>query len=107
MPSQTEHATEPLMSTFHKCAGGKGYSTKKNLRLLVEKECPGFLKNQKEPLAMSKIMKDVDRCRDGGVGFQSRFSLIAGLTTVCKRYSVLHMKPKGKEASNAGRLLPP
>nr|XP_039319285.1 protein S100-A10-like [Saimiri boliviensis boliviensis] len=80
MPSRMEHAMEIVMFTFHKFAGNKGYLTKEDLRLLMEKEFPGFLENQKDPLAVNNIMKDPEQCRDGKVGFQSFFSLIAGFT---------------------------
>ncbi|KAI4579652.1 hypothetical protein MJT46_001020 [Ovis ammon polii x Ovis aries] len=43
MPSQMEHAMETMMFTFHKFAGDKGYLTKEDLRVLMEKEFPGFL----------------------------------------------------------------
>nr|XP_012316664.1 protein S100-A10-like [Aotus nancymaae] len=84
MPPQMEHATETTMFTFHKFAGDKSYLTKEDLRVLTEKEFPGFLENQKDPLAVYKIKKDLDQCRDGKVGFQSCFSRIAGLTIACK-----------------------
>ncbi|KAF3826556.1 hypothetical protein GH733_009081 [Mirounga leonina] len=63
-------------------AGDKGYLPKENLRVLMEKQFPGYLENQKDSLAVDKIMKnlDLDQCRDGKVDFQSFFSLIAGLT---------------------------
>ncbi|XP_074064772.1 protein S100-A10-like, partial [Macrotis lagotis] len=91
VPSQMEHAMETMMFTFHKFAGDKGYLTKEDLRVLREKEFPGFLENQKDPLA-----KDPDQCRDGKVGFRSIFSLIARLTITCNDYLVVHMKQKGK-----------
>ncbi|XP_033051420.1 protein S100-A10-like [Trachypithecus francoisi] len=97
MPSQMGHAMETMMFTFHKFAGDKAYLTKEDLRALMEKEFPGFLENQKDPLAMDKIMKDLDQCRDGKVGFQSCFSLITGLTIACNDYFVVHMKQKGKK----------
>nr|XP_039328579.1 protein S100-A10-like [Saimiri boliviensis boliviensis] len=97
MPSQMEHAVEIIMSTFHKFAGDKGYLTKEDLRVLMEKEFPGFFENQKDPLAMDKIMKDLHQYRDGKVGFQSFFSLIAGLAITCNDYFVVHMKQKGKK----------
>uniref|UniRef100_F6S011 Protein S100-A10 n=2 Tax=Ornithorhynchus anatinus TaxID=9258 RepID=F6S011_ORNAN len=97
MPSQMEHAMETMMFTFHRFAGDKGYLTKDDLRVLMEKEFPGFLENQKDPLAVDKIMKDLDQCRDGRVGFQSFFSLIAGLIIACNDYFVVHMKQKGKK----------
>uniref|UniRef100_H0XL87 Protein S100-A10 n=1 Tax=Otolemur garnettii TaxID=30611 RepID=H0XL87_OTOGA len=97
MPSQMEHAVETMMFMFHKFARDKGYLTKEDLRVLMEKEFLGFLENQKDPLALDKIMKDLDQCRDGKVGFQSSFSLIAGLTITCNDYFVVHMKQKGKK----------
>ncbi|XP_035878057.1 protein S100-A10-like [Phyllostomus discolor] len=106
MPSQMEHAMETMMFTFHKFAGDKGYLTKEDLRVLMEKEFPGFLENQKDSLAVDKIMKDLDQCRDGRVGFQSFFSLITGLTIACNDYFVVHMKQKGKKWA-AEQLLPP
>uniref|UniRef100_G1NK73 Protein S100-A10 n=1 Tax=Meleagris gallopavo TaxID=9103 RepID=G1NK73_MELGA len=97
MPSQMEHAMETLMFTFHKYAGDKNYLSKEDLRALMEKEFPGFLENQRDPMALDKIMKDLDQCRDGKVGFQSFFSLVAGLTIACNDYFVVHMKQKGRK----------
>ncbi|XP_004479035.1 calcium-activated potassium channel subunit beta-3 isoform X2 [Dasypus novemcinctus] len=56
-----------------KFAGDKGYLTKEDLRVLMEKEFPGFLENQEDPLAGDKIMKDLGQCQDGKMGFQSFF----------------------------------
>lgn len=50
MPSQMEHAMETMMFTFHKFAGDKGYLTKEDLRVLMEKEFPGFLEVSVERL---------------------------------------------------------
>ncbi|XP_054572265.1 eukaryotic translation initiation factor 3 subunit J isoform X4 [Eptesicus fuscus] len=97
MPSQMEHAMKTMMFTFQKFAGDKDYLTKKDLRVLMEKEFPGFLENQKDPLAVDKIMKNLDQCRGGRVGFQSFFSLIPGLTITCSDYFVVHMKQKGRK----------
>ncbi|EHB09611.1 Protein S100-A10 [Heterocephalus glaber] len=62
IPSQMEHVMETMMFTFHKFAEDKGYLTKEDLRVLMEKEFPGFLENQKDRLAVDKIMKDLDQC---------------------------------------------
>lgn len=59
MPSQMEHAMETMMFTFHKFAGDKGYLTKEDLRVLMEKEFPGFLEVSAERL--------------GGDGRETRF----------------------------------
>ncbi|NXA43446.1 S10AA protein, partial [Eudromia elegans] len=91
MPSQLEHAMETLMFTFHKYAGDKNYLAKDDLRALMDKEFPGFLENQRDPMALDKIMKDLEQSRDGRVGFPGFFSLLAGLTIACNDYFVLHM----------------
>ncbi|XP_054661993.1 protein S100-A10 [Grus americana] len=97
MPSQMEHAMETLMFTFHKYAGDKNHLSKEDLRALMEKEFPGFLENQRDPMALEKILKDLEQSRDGRVGFQGFFSLVAGLTIACNDYFVLHMKQKGRK----------
>ncbi|XP_037666715.1 protein S100-A10-like [Choloepus didactylus] len=96
MPSQMEHALETMMVMFYKFAGDKGYLTKEDLRVFMEKEFPGFLENQKDPLAVDKIMKDLDQFQDGKMGYQGFLSLIAGLGIACNDYFVVHMKQKGK-----------
>ncbi|XP_028378960.1 protein S100-A10-like [Phyllostomus discolor] len=83
MPSQMEHTMETMMFTFHKFTGDRCYVTKEDLRVLMEKKFSAFLENQKDTLAEDKIIKDLDQCRDGQVGFQSFFLLIAGLTVTC------------------------
>ncbi|XP_036923627.1 protein S100-A10-like [Sturnira hondurensis] len=97
MPSQMEYTMETKMFMFYKFAGDKGYLTKEDLRLLMEKKFPELLENQKDPFAVDKIMKDLDQCQDSRVGFQSVFLLIAGLTITCNAYFVVHMEQKGKK----------
>ncbi|XP_053225042.1 protein S100-A10 [Podarcis raffonei] len=95
MPSQLEHAMENIMFTFHKFAGDKNYLTKDDLRQLMEKEVPGYMENQKDPMAIDRIMKNLEECRDGKVNFEGYLSLIAGLTNGCNEYYVKKMKPTG------------
>ncbi|XP_057581503.1 protein S100-A10-like [Hippopotamus amphibius kiboko] len=92
MPSQMENTMETMMSTFHRFEGDKGYIIKEELKVLMEKEFSGFLENQKDPLAVEKIMKDLDQCQGSKVDFQSFFSLIAGFNITCNDYFVVHMK---------------
>ncbi|KAM4751681.1 protein S100-A10 isoform 1-T1 [Cyanocitta cristata] len=97
MPSQLEHAMETLMFTFHKYAGDKEHLAKEDLRELMDKEFPGFLENQRDPQALERILRDVEQSRDGRVGFQGFFSLVAGLTMACNDYFVLHMKQRARK----------
>ncbi|CAJ0968198.1 unnamed protein product [Ranitomeya imitator] len=92
VPSDLEQAMETLMFKFHKYAGDKSYMSKDDLHRLMETEFSDFLKNQNDPLAVDKIMKDLDQCRDGRVTFHSYFSLIAGLTIACNDYYCKNMK---------------
>ncbi|XP_068108476.1 protein S100-A10-like [Hyperolius riggenbachi] len=94
VPSEMEQAMETMMFTFHKYSGDKSYMTKEDLHKLMESEFPDFLKNQNDPMAVDKIMKDLDQCRDGRVNFHSFFSLIAGLTIACNDYYCKHMKAR-------------
>ncbi|KAM7159256.1 LOW QUALITY PROTEIN: protein S100-A10-like [Molossus nigricans] len=103
MLSQMEHVMESMMLTFRKFAGDKSYLTKEDLRVLMEKEFPGFLENQKDLLAIDKIMKDLDQCQDSRVGFQSFFTLIA-VTITCSSF-VVHKKQKGRKEAVTSILI--
>ncbi|KAG8429813.1 hypothetical protein GDO86_019152 [Hymenochirus boettgeri] len=94
VPSELEVAMESLMFTFHKFAGDKNYLTKEDLHRLMDSQFGEFLRNQNDPMAVDKIMKDLDQCRDNKVNFHSFFSLIAGLSIACNDYYTKHMKPK-------------
>uniref|UniRef100_A0A672UM99 Protein S100-A10 n=1 Tax=Strigops habroptila TaxID=2489341 RepID=A0A672UM99_STRHB len=91
-----EH-TGHTLRTCECYAGDKNHLGKEDLRALMRRKFPGFLENQRDPMALDKIMKDLDQCRDGKVGFQGFFSLVAGLTIACNDYFVLHMKQKGRK----------
>nr|XP_037855815.1 protein S100-A10-like [Chlorocebus sabaeus] len=96
MPPQMEYAMETMMFTFHKFAGDKGYLTKEDLRVLMEKEFPGFLENQKD--LCRQIMKDLTSAEMAKWASQSFFfSLIMASTIACNDYFVVHMKQKGKK----------
>uniref|UniRef100_A0A6I8PKR0 S100 calcium binding protein A10 n=1 Tax=Ornithorhynchus anatinus TaxID=9258 RepID=A0A6I8PKR0_ORNAN len=99
-PTETERCIESLIAVFQRYAGQEGNNctlSKTEFLKFMNTELAAFSKNQKDPLAVDKIMKDLDQCRDGRVGFQSFFSLIAGLIIACNDYFVVHMKQKGKK----------
>ncbi|XP_054433648.1 protein S100-A10-like [Pteronotus mesoamericanus] len=97
IPSQMKHAIDTMVFMFHRFAKDKGYLKKEDLRVLTEKEFHEFLKNQKDPLAMDKIMKDLDQCQDSRVGSQSFSSLIAELTITRYDYFAVHMEQERKQ----------
>nr|XP_056707896.1 protein S100-A10-like [Euleptes europaea] len=96
-PSQLEHSMEQMLFTFHKFSGNKNYLTKEDLRQLMEKEVSGYMENQKDPMAIDRIMKCLEECRDGKVHFEGYLSLIASLSNGCNEYYMKKMKLMGKK----------
>ncbi|XP_076135886.1 protein S100-A10b [Alosa pseudoharengus] len=99
MPSDLETSMETLIKVFHKYAsreGDSGTLSRKELKMLMETELAGFLKSQKDPGAVDRIMKDLDTNGDGEVNFEEFVSLVVGLSIACEKCYQLHMK-KGKK----------
>lgn len=74
---------------------------KKNQKVLMERECPLFLENQKDPLVVDKIMQNLDPHWDGTVGLWNVLSLVAGLSIPCSDCSVVHPKPEEEEKAES------
>ncbi|XP_027009079.1 protein S100-A10b [Tachysurus fulvidraco] len=97
MPSDLERAMETLITVFHRYAGKEGNSTtlsRKELRQLMESELSTFLKSQKDPATVDKIMKDLDTNGDGEVNFEEFVSLVVGLSIACEQCYQQHLKGK-------------
>ncbi|KAK3551552.1 hypothetical protein QTP70_019812 [Hemibagrus guttatus] len=95
MPSDLERAMEMLITVFHRYAGKEGNSTtlsRRELRQLMEAELSTFLKSQKDPATVDKIMKDLDTNGDGEVNFEEFVSLVVGLSIACEQCYQLHLK---------------
>lgn len=73
---------------------------KKNQKVLMEREFPLFLENQKDPLAVDKITKNVDPYWDGSVNLWSVLSLVAGLSIPWSDCSVVYPKPRERRRQN-------
>merc|ERR1712142_337616 len=100
MPSELENAMESMIKVFHKYAskdGKPGTLTSRELRELMENELSGFLKSQKDPAAVDKIMKNLDANRDGLVDFEEFVSLVVGLSIACEQCYQMHMKKEAKK----------
>ncbi|XP_030002382.1 protein S100-A1-like [Sphaeramia orbicularis] len=99
MPSELETAMESLITVFHRYASkdGKGTLNRRELRELMENELSTFLKSQKDPAAVDKIMKDLDANGDGQVDFEEFVSLVVGLSIACEQCYQLHMKKQTKK----------
>ncbi|XP_061674184.1 protein S100-A10a [Syngnathoides biaculeatus] len=95
MPSELETAMESLIVVFHRYAsreGKTGTLNRRELRELMENELSNFLKCQKDPAAVDKIMKDLDTNGDGQVDFEEFVSLVVGLSIACEQCYQMRMK---------------
>ncbi|KAL2084207.1 hypothetical protein ACEWY4_019725 [Coilia grayii] len=95
MPSDLETAMETMIKVFHKYAskdGNSGTLTRSELKTLMESELAGFLKSQKDPGAVDRIMKDLDTNGDNEVDFEEFVSLVVGLSIACEQCYQMHMK---------------
>ncbi|XP_061753415.1 protein S100-A1-like [Nerophis ophidion] len=99
MPSELEIAMESLITVFHRYASrdGKGTLNRRELRELMENELSNFLRSQKDPAAVDKIMKDLDTNGDGQVDFEEFVSLVVGLSIACEQCYKLQMKQKARK----------
>ncbi|TKS88344.1 protein S100-A1 [Larimichthys crocea] len=99
MPSELEGAMESLIKVFHRYASkdGRGTLNRRELRELMENELSNFLKSQKDPAAVDKIMKDLDTNGDGQVDFEEFVSLVVGLSIACEQCYQMHMKKMAKK----------
>ncbi|KAF4088440.1 hypothetical protein AMELA_G00083360 [Ameiurus melas] len=97
MPSDLERSMETLITVFHRYAGKEGNSStlsRRELRQLMEAELSTFLKAQKDPATVDKIMKDLDTNGDGEVNFEEFVSLVVGLSIACEQCYQQHLKGK-------------
>ncbi|KAG9275885.1 protein S100-A10b [Astyanax mexicanus] len=97
MPTDLERSMESLITVFHRYADKEGNSntlSRRELRQLIESELPTFLKSQKDPATVDKIMKDLDANGDGEVSFEEFVSLVVGLSIACEQCYQLHKKGK-------------
>ncbi|XP_066539002.1 protein S100-A10b [Hoplias malabaricus] len=88
MPSDLERAMETLITVFHRYADKEGNCntlSRRELRQLMETELSSFLKSQKDPATVDKIMKDLDANGDGEVNFEEFVSLVVGLSIACEQ----------------------
>ncbi|XP_030639533.1 protein S100-A10b [Chanos chanos] len=95
MPSELERAMESLITVFHRYASREGDSaslSRKELKQLMEAELSSFLKSQKDPATVDKIMKDLDANGDGQVNFEEFVALVVGLSIACEQCYQMHLQ---------------
>ncbi|KAL4624841.1 protein S100-A1-like [Arapaima gigas] len=104
MPSDLERAMETLIVVFHRYASKEGCSTslsRRELKDLMEKELSGFLKSQKDPAAVDRIMRDLDTNGDGEVNFEEFVSLVVGLSIACEQCYQVHLQKQQQKKNPA------
>ncbi|MBN3277713.1 S10A1 protein, partial [Polyodon spathula] len=100
MPSELERCMESLITIFHRYAGKEGCANslnKKELKELMTNELSNFLKSQKNPAAVDKIMKDLDQNGDQEVDFEEFVALVVGLSISCEQLYQVHLQKQAKK----------
>ncbi|XP_063040995.1 protein S100-A10a [Engraulis encrasicolus] len=98
MPSDLEKAMESMIMVFHKYAskdGNRDTLSRRELKDLMENELAGFLKSQKDPATVDRIMRDLDTNGDGQVSFEEFVSLVVGLSIACEQCYKAHLLKTG------------
>ncbi|NXG04555.1 S100P protein, partial [Sakesphorus luctuosus] len=87
--SQLETAMAMTIAVFDKYAksdGNRRTLSKAELKTLLEKEFPNFLKSGKDKDAIDRIFKDLDENGDSQVDFKEFVIFVAALTCCCHKY---------------------
>ncbi|XP_063067479.1 protein S100-Z [Engraulis encrasicolus] len=99
MPSKLEAAMDSLITVFHNYSGSEGDKNKLNkgeLKELLNSELTDFLRSQKDPLLVEKIMSDLDSNQDNEVDFNEFVVLVAALTVACNDFFQEQQSKKAK-----------
>ncbi|XP_063086277.1 protein S100-P [Cavia porcellus] len=89
--TELETAMGLVINVFARYAAGEGSKqslTKSELKVLMEKELPGFLQSAKDKDTVDKLLKDLDANGDAEVDFNEFIVFVAALTSACHSYFV-------------------
>ncbi|XP_008571328.1 PREDICTED: protein S100-P [Galeopterus variegatus] len=87
--TELETAMGMIIDVFARYSGDDGSTqslTKAELKVLMEKELPGFLQSGKDKDAVDKLLKDLDANGDAEVDFNEFVVFVAALTSACHKY---------------------
>ncbi|XP_043828710.1 protein S100-P [Dromiciops gliroides] len=87
--SELETAMGMLIDVFDRYSGTEGNKetlTKGELKTLMEKEFPNFVKNGKNNEVVEKLFKNLDDNGDSEVDFNEFIVFVAALTSACHKY---------------------
>ncbi|XP_051497109.1 protein MRP-126-like [Apus apus] len=81
--SDLERSMNVIIDVFHQYSRREGHSdtlTKRELKLLIEKQLANYLKHVKSQATIDEIMKDLDINRDAQLSFSEVMLLITRVT---------------------------
>ncbi|KAM4755940.1 protein MRP-126-like [Cyanocitta cristata] len=89
--SELEKAMDIIIDVFHQYSrreGDKDTLTKKELKLMIEKQLANYLKHVKNKTTIDQIMKDLDVNKDAQISFGEMMLLVTRVT--CATHEHLH-----------------
>ncbi|NWV80181.1 M126 protein, partial [Dasyornis broadbenti] len=89
--SELEKAMDVIIDVFHQYSrreGDRDTLTKKELKLLIDKQLANYLKHVKNKATIDQIMKDLDQNKDAQVSFGEMMLLVTRVT--CATHEHLH-----------------
>ncbi|NWQ71657.1 S100Z protein, partial [Neopipo cinnamomea] len=94
MTTPLKDAMDTLIRIFHHYSCRYKLS-KGELKELLTSELTNFLSDQKDPLLVDKIMKDLDSNNDNELDFNEFVILVAALTVACNDFFEEQLKKEG------------
>ncbi|XP_015472318.1 protein MRP-126-like, partial [Parus major] len=89
--SELEKAMDVIIDVFHQYSrreGDRDTLSKKELKLLIEKQLANYLKHVKNKATIDQIMKDLDVNKDAQISFGEMMLLVTRVT--CATHEHLH-----------------
>ncbi|NXA73870.1 M126 protein, partial [Thryothorus ludovicianus] len=89
--SELEKAMDVIIDVFHQYSrreGDRDTLTKKELKLMIEKQLANYLKHVKSKATIDQIMKDLDVNKDAQINFGEMMLLVTRVT--CATHEHLH-----------------
>ncbi|XP_004681591.1 PREDICTED: protein S100-P [Condylura cristata] len=75
-----------VFDRYSQVEGDRQSLTRGELKVLMEKELPGFLQSGRDKDAVDKLLKDLDANGDASVDFSEFMVFVAALTAACHKY---------------------
>ncbi|XP_028985322.1 protein S100-A10b [Betta splendens] len=97
--TELETCMKSLIDIFHRYADSDSDGTsltKKELKKLCDKELPSFMKAQKNPEIVDRILKDLDNNKDEKLNFEEFLPFICSLMVAADEFCLSRGK-KGKK----------